>query len=387
MKVYTEPKIYAGTGKESLWYIWFRYKGKLIKKRDDLNRIKDLSVRMREAKTLAKIYHDKLKRDWNPLIGDIEEIDAVNYLLPDALELALEKKKKHIAAISYKNYKNTLKFVLQAINSLNIASIPVGDVKRAHVKKILEVISDERDWSGKAYNKALSHIQSFFTELLQWDIVEYSPADKIRRMPEDESEEKIYLTDRQRLIIKQNIAPNHPEFYRFLMTLYHSGIRPVEITRLKFDMVDRRRRIIKMPPGTGKTRKKKRIVAITQELWEYLCPILEKDFPDDYYLFGSSRIPGRGNEGKFVDFVPGPTQMKRGTATSRYKKLVKDDLGIDVDMYYFKDMGTNDKLLAGVDPDAIQSQLGHSERKTTELYMTMAAELKIRDIQQKSPGF
>jgi hypothetical protein len=71
--------------------------------------------------------------------------------------------------------------------------------------------------------------------------------------------------------------------------------------------------------------------------------------PKDYFLFGSFREKAKGNLGKHNDFIPGPTKIKRDTATKRWKRIVKDHLGIDVNMYSNKHSGANAKILAGID--------------------------------------
>lgn len=391
MKKYSIPKLVKYNDLNKTWYVFFRYRLpngnlKVIKTTGDINlEYKTYASRLAAGEALAEYYHNRLKSGWNPLITEIKEADK--HSLAGALELALEKKKKHVASITFKNYRNTLKFAVKAISGLNLMELPIKDVRRVHVKKILEVIADERDWGGKAYNKALTHLQALFTELLQWDIIEYSPADKIRKMDEEESDDKVYLTDRERIILKKYLTENHHNFWKFLMMIYHCGLRPVEITRITIGMIDFKNRIIKMPVGTGKKRTKKRIVAITGEMWSYLAPILALNYPKDYYLFGSDRIPGRGNEGKYPDFVPGKTQLKRDTATKRWKRLVIDGLSINVRMYALKDMGANDKLLSGVSLETIQKQMGHSEKKTTEIYATISHKLSVQEIQQKSPNF
>ena len=52
-------------------------------------------------------------------------------------------------------------------------------------------------------------------------------------------------------------------------------------------------------------------------------------------MFGSYRDKGKGNVGKFLDFIPGPTKIKRDTATKRWKRIVKDGLKINVNLYVF----------------------------------------------------
>lgn len=94
-------------------------------------------------------------------------------------------------------------------------------------------------------------------------------------------------------------------------------------------------------------------------------------YPGDYYLFGTTREPGTGNIGKHEDFIPGPTSVKRDTATKRWKRIVKDNLGIEANLYSMKYLGANKKILARMDLDSLRELMGirqSSDRKICKGY-------------------
>lgn len=111
------------------------------------------------------------------------------------------------------------------------------------------------------------------------------------------------------------------------------------------------------------------------------------DKNEAFYLFGSYREKGRGNVGKYIDFIPGPTPIKRDTATKRWQKIVKIKLGIDVNMYAYKHKGADDKLIAGINLDSIRNQLGHSTKKMTSTYAKGITGVYKKDIIDNSPEF
>lgn len=385
-KIYSTPKLYKGEGKAKEWYVWFRYKGKLIKKRPD-NRIQCLKERLRDAEELLSDVKEALKQGWNPLVPDIPETEASTYTLFQALEFAIEKKRPELDLKTISGYAGTVKFCRAAISELSLGNLSIQDTKRVHVKTVLETIKKQRKWSNKAYNKHLGHIHALLNELIQWEVIEKNPADNIKRLKVEDSHANRTPTPSEHKLIKELLQKKYPDFYAFIQVIFHTGIRPVEITKITFDMVDVQNRLIVLPPSITKSRKKGRIVPINDHLWEFLKPRFTTIYPKDYYLFGSYRPSGKGNIGLHKDFIPAPTKMKRDTATKRWEKAVKIGLGIDVNMYAMKHFGADMKILAGVPLDALQTLYGHQSRQMTEVYARQVKEVHKDVILKLSPGF
>lgn len=384
--IYTMPKIYTGTGQSKEWYIWFRYNKKLFKKREDINRIKNLKERLLEAEAVRDYYYQKLKSGWNPLVPALESIEGADLTFYQALEFAMNKKKPQLSNKTYRDYLCTVRFAKTAVSALNVGSLQIKDTKRVHVKTILETMQKQRKWSNNAYNKALNHIHLILSELIQWDIIDKNPADDIKRLAVLETKSNIPPTFEQEIVIKKHLKEFHPEFYFFVFMIWETGIRPVELTRLKLNMINLNKREIVLPAEITKTGSE-RTVFITDQILDFLLPILNKVSNNDYYLFGSHRIPGRGNEGKHKDFIPGPTKMNRDTATKRWHKIVKVGLGINANLYSMKKAGANAKILSGMSVRTIKEIFGHTSEMTTEIYITNLKEVSRQEIMEKSPIF
>lgn len=86
-------------------------------------------------------------------------------------------------------------------------------------------------------------------------------------------------------------------------------------------------------------------------------------------------------------FKPSTTQIKRDTVTKLWKKIVKDKLGIDKYQYALKHSGANDKIMAGIEIDALQELYGHSSKLMTVKYATKVKELYKKQIIDLSPSF
>lgn len=382
--VYTVPKLVKYDDLKKTWYVFFRYHGKLIKRTYDINRIHNYKQRLIAGEELAKALHIKLKDGWNPLMPDCIVEEHASLTLYQALEFALDKKQAQICAKTYSGYIGTLRFAKTAIQELNLGYLPITDTKRVHIKTILEHLYKKRSWSNNAYNKHLGHLQAVLSELIQWDIIQFNPAHNIKKMTVMDVKANIPPTPSQFREIEYHLKSKHYGLYAFMSIIYHTGIRPVEITRMKMGMLNRTRMEFVLPASITKT-KKQRIVPINEFLWNDLKPIFEKEYPDSFYMFGSGRPSGKGNIGLHKDFNPGITKMNRDTVTKRWEKVVKIGLGIPVNLYSIKKLGANAKIMAGMSIRALQELFGHSSEVTTEIYITKLEEVIRKEILEKSP--
>lgn len=90
---------------------------------------------------------------------------------------------------------------------------------------------------------------------------------------------------------------------------------------------------------------------------------------------------------KELDFIPGPRKLNRDCASKLWRKLIKDDLGINVNMYSMKHLGANKKILAGVELDALRELYWHTSKMMTLRYAKVVKEVNRKQILDKSPDF
>lgn len=384
--IFTIPKVVKYNDLRKSWYVYFRYNGTKICFKKGINYIKNYDKRLVQANELADALHDKLKRDWNPLIDDIYN-ESCEMTLIESLAFALEKKKENLAPKTYLGYRGSIDFIKKAIISLNLNYLPVVDTKRIHIKTILEKVKVQRKASNNAYNKYLDHFRAVLSELIQWDILQFNPANNIKNLPVAESRANIPATPEQHKIIKDHLQSLHSNFYNFIVTIFHTGIRPEEILKIQLSMIDLSRFEIILPPEITKTNKE-RIVPINKHLFEVYKSMNFEQLPKEYFLFGSFRESGKGNAGTKLDFISGPTKMKRDTATKRWNTIVKVGLGFqEVNMYSNKHAGANAKILAGMDLDALRELYGHTSKLMTTKYATVIKEVYRKQILENSPDF
>src|ERR1700761_4184785 len=122
------------------WYVYFEFfhngKWHSFKKREGINRIKNVNQRRKEAEMLAEARLIWLQSGWNPILdpkfqlrnilATEEGLKAMS--LNKALDFALSK--KDLAAKSKLDYHNQLEYVKETAQKLGIGILPVSKVTR-----------------------------------------------------------------------------------------------------------------------------------------------------------------------------------------------------------------------------------------------------------------
>lgn len=421
---YTVPKI--STSNPSDWFVWFRYfhKGKWsnpIKCREGINRIKDLKKRTTEAEGLRDAREAWLKEGWNPIadpefsMRKIKQTTDVQLNFCEAMDFALKKKSVDLSKKSKQDYRNILNITKEAAITTGVGRLPVLQVKRIHILELLETLSRERSFSNHRYNMYLGCIRSMFTTLETWTICEYNPAAKIPTKAVAESNYYASFTEEEKIAIAEHLAKNHYQLFVVMQVVYQTGIRPKEVLALKVENINLQRRIITLVPDLQQETTKTKFVQhkpITNELWPFIKEMYLERFPGEYLVFGSPFEPGRGNRGserwgkKYrlgmnyktgrsgamrTDYLtPSPWRASRDTVTRLWEKLIKSKetgLGINKCLYGAKHTGADDKILAGVDLDALRNMYGHRSKQMTERYAKQIRELYNSKIIEHSPSF
>jgi integrase len=418
---YTIPKICNTDSRD--WYIWFRYyhAGKWTKRpyREDINRIKDPKLKEDAAEALRQAKEDWLKLGWNPIVDPefkarniVKVSDLKSMLFCEAMDFALGKKK--LAKKTKQDYGNQLVYVKAMAEKLGYSALPVSQFKRVHFMHLLHELSEERKFSNHNYNKYRDTVRAMFTVLLKWEAVEYNPASMVDDLKTAESNLYASLTQEEKNKISKLLCTQYYNFYRFILVIYHTGIRPKEILALRIRDIDLKKQLITIVPDIEEENSKTtnlRYVPIPDELLPYLEELELHKYPKDYYVFGSPFESGKGNRGagsrawstvgmsgrftktgisgaKRPDYLmPSPNHVKRDSVTKLWKELVIDDAGIDKKMYALKHTGGDDKILAGIDLDALREMYGHTSKYMTENYAKIIKEVNATQIRKKAPAF
>lgn len=384
--IFTLPKLNKTS---KYWYVYYRYDGVQFRETWKLNKIENLKERESAYNDHIKMLSDDLKKGWNPNISDIIEQNEMCFI--EALRFSLEKKKNDVCKNSYSSYKGTVNFLETSAKKLNIDKLKIIDVKRKHIKLLMDEAKIDRKWTNNAFNAHLLHLKILVTVLVKWDVIESNPATNIDNLKVDKTSSfNSPASEKEIEKIKNTLIEKDFNFYIFCITVFHTGIRPAELLRVNLGMINLAKNEFNLPATITKN-KTARTVPINKYLKEYLIEINFSKLPKNYYLFGSLKSPGKGKkkkENKLIpDFVPSPNPVVRKTASIRWEEIVKDGLGIKMNLYAMKHYGADKKILAGMNMDSLRELYGHSSKLMTEKYAKIIKEVYRKDIMDNSPDF
>ena len=122
------------------WFVYYYYKhpttGKYvrIKEKKGINRYKTIKERTEHAKLLQQAINEELKSGFNPF-ATIDSMYGKSFI--EALDYALEIKKKYRPERTYIEYRSQLKFIKEAIAKCGIGDMSINDISRRHTKPVL----------------------------------------------------------------------------------------------------------------------------------------------------------------------------------------------------------------------------------------------------------
>lgn len=332
------PSNWKRCGKSALkktWRITYRFYdprkpdkpewGKLIPVKG-MNHLKTIEERRHATRIiLEELHYDLTVLGYNPLTDTYNgQEEAETYeihpdsLFCNALESAFEKLDKSPKTIA--EIKSVKKYFLSSVRALRYDRLRISDVKRRHVRSVLDHQAKTNKYSANRYNSVRSYVQMLFKVLLEFDTIEYNAVDKI---PKKRTIKRIRetLTDAEFKKVKTHLNKSHYNFYRYMMIFYYSGCRSTELLDLKRKDVLLDRQLFKVTVLKGGVYQEeyRAINNYILYLWEEVCkPANRND-----YLFGSELRPGK-------------KKLQKEGITRRWKRHVKDKLNITADFYALK---------------------------------------------------
>lgn len=345
-----KAKIYTGgkRGYRSLdkpWYVyaWFTdADGKRRKyvSKGGINRFHTVRERL-EAASIEKAAMDlNIKDGWNPFVSR-----SVSMMLSDALEIGREKREKHLAPKSYRDFTTVFKRLLQVVPDK-----PLVDVTKNDMVTALDKMQDKFKLSDKAFNKALFHTKALFSEFTRLDLIKINPVFGIeqKRVKKDPPRR---ATMEEKKKLQEFLSKEVPGFWNFCLVLYYCGIRPNEIINLQ--VKDFEGYLFRVKSETAKTDGK--VVPIPAVFIRQLQDHIG-DAPPDHYIFSRN-------------FIPGPILMSRRSFTKWWERWVYDKLKFKFTLYSLKGLGGDDKRRAQIPLEAVQYQFGHKSKEMTLVYL------------------
>lgn len=363
------------------WYLYYRFydptvvddngrKKPLLVMIKGMNKFKTLQERRAVTQELMSVELRHLtQQGWNPIISkfmvDQEEIfeGDIHPDTPfiDALRQALPK--LTIGHRTRVGIKSVIKGVEKAAIQLRLQQLPVSQIGRRHIKKILTRCEEiQPKFSDGRFNAYRAYLLMLFNELVEQEAVTGNPIRDIKKRTVVQRIKPV-LDPEQREKIDQHLKEVFPKFQAFVHLFFHSGGRKTELFQLKpymVDLVNQRYQCV--------IRKRKRHTEVYRTIKDIAIPFWEiflKDCPDDHYLFGPR-------------FEPRLKPMGVDMPSRYWSKYVKADvkkggLGIAIDFYSLKHLNTTEVV------DALDEKAAAHLNAQTSTAMVVS----IYDVKQK----
>lgn len=201
--------------------------------------------------------------------------------------------------------------------------------------------------------QSLSYFKQAVYALRHWFRL-YGMEEHAIRMPSIKKEEKLPVVLSKQECKELFIMPYQLK-HRFLLTMaYGSGLRMNELRMLRICDVDVHRKLIHVRHGKGK---KDRFVVLANLNGDKLQEYLEQVKPQVYLFEGQ---------------VPGQPMGERSIQYIINEALKKSSIRKEVSMHTLRHSFATHLLEDGVDLHSIQRQLGHSDLRTTMVYLHVA---------------
>lgn len=252
-------------------------------------------------------------------------------------EFILKLKELRYSTSTEKTYKNALEDYLNYHHSIDIDKLNEG-----HIQSFLRHLVMERNVSTSYQNQAINAIKFYYERVLGGQRKTYF----IDR-PKMEKTVPIVLSEEEIIRILKNIS--NIKHKAILMVIYSAGLRISECVHLKIKDIDSKRMQIRIEQSKGK---KDRYTLLSVKTLEILRSYFKEYKPKEYLFEGQngSVYSVRSIQNIFRDAVEKAKITKKVSVHSLRHSFAT----------HLLENGTNLRY--------IQSLLGHSNSKTTEVY-------------------
>jgi len=255
-----------------------------------------------------------------------------------------------------------------------------------HVVMFLEYLAVDRNVNPSTQKTALNALAFMYRNVLEWDefiVPDFVRAKQIKKIPVVLSKDEIH-----KLLVA---LPEHLRLHCQLM--YGSGLRIMEVARLRYHDIDERRLCVMVRDGKGNKQrittlskaclklleKQRQIVEFyfeqdrASDQWDgvYLPSALDRKYPSASFTLGwqylfpaAKRSCDKRNNNKIRRHHVGEQSVQRAVKRAVYA------IGLNkpVTCHSFRHSFATHLLERGADIRKVQEQLGHANVKTTEIY-------------------
>ena len=251
MKLYKNVEIKRG----KKWYVqylfWKETERKYIRKKvyENINRVKGKEQEA-YAQTLLSAVKGALKKGYNPFAGKKLAVAVKNWTVIQGLNLFKQNlDNRGLRKRSIQSYQSVLRMLYKELDPLKNENIKY--LTKQHIQTVLLHAKKRLTWSNTTFNNNLTFTKAIFNYLIDQEILEISPAERIKPLPQTITKHR-YFDDKTFEKIKEKADK---ELLSFIMFLYHTGTRPNEARQLYDHHILRERKLLFIPAAVSKNKK------------------------------------------------------------------------------------------------------------------------------------
>jgi len=263
-----------------------------------------------------------------------------------SLQIAYEKFLKAHMDLFPKKHKDHFIMIFAQFVKVVPEKTPVKDINSTMISEFMNSLNSKLSPNTK--RNYLTYLKTFFNYLVEEDIIIKSPIKK-RHNPVEQKKQVVTFTDDELIKILEIAKKHDPEFYKALVFLNSTGIRPCDFVNLVAGDFDFENEIISIK--MSKTSRE-----IHFPMYKELKDFLEKELPEIKTKDKEEKVFG-----KFTVYTMG-----------RRLRRIKIKMGVQhlgkYNLKTFRKTFATDKIDKGMDGVKVAQLLGHTSVNTTNRY-------------------
>jgi len=329
--------------------------GKLERFRETygLNRIKNKEERLVKAEEYKNEINKRLPQGF-PFQEEHQQKKNDLKLLP-AMEQACKIKCQSDSRGTIRSYKSNHKLFVKWIGEKGYSDMCLFEFEHKHAREYMDYWILEHKVGNNTYNNKRSKIKGMFQELIERELIEKNPFEKIKRKPKTKKIKEMFEPEEMKLVADY-YKKHRPWMYKALLLQFYCWIRPEELRKLKFQHFDLKRGIIKLRGTHAKNNDHDNITIPSAIISEFRNPKFAEYFTN-WYVFGGNLKPGRSQCGE---------RSMNALHDTILTKLKINRPGLV--WYSWKDTGMT-LLSDRLQPRELQKHARHSSLEVTEHYL------------------
>ena len=260
------------------------------------------------------------------------------------------------------------------LNYLDENDIALESSDAKIIESYMEQRREEDNVDERTSSRILSSLRSFYSYLIDEEIVKSNPAKLIEKPKEREHFPKTISADEIDPLLDEFKKDKELGFrdYTLFELIYSSGMRISEAISLDINSFNENESTIRVIGKRGK----ERVVFIGEEAHDALI----------YYLENIRiKLISKKNKRESALFLNRRGErMTRQAAHLRFHR-VSEALGLDATIHTLRHSFASHMLQGGADIRSVQEMLGHSDIKTTQIYTHLDTSSLLSDFDRYSP--